>query len=374
MAHKRDYYEVLEVERTATAEEIKRAYRKSAMKYHPDRNPDDAEAETAFKECAEAYEALSDPQRRQRYDRYGHEGLRGSGGTDFSHMNAADISSMFEDLFGDLFGGGGRRGGGQRSQRGYDLETEIQLDLEDALTGSTHEVEFTRQDHCETCGGNGAKPGTEPVACVTCGGQGRVAMRQGFFQMVRDCPACGGKGKTITDKCPTCSGSGRQPKRRSLEVKIPAGIEDGQVVRVAGEGEPGTVGGSRGDLHVRIRIGRHELFERHGEDLLLRMPLSFTQASLGATLHVPKLSGGSVDVTVSPGTQHGQTYTVAGEGMPNLRTGRRGDMIIQVLIEIPKKLTDEQERLLREFSETEDIDVMPHSTGFWDKIKKSLGA
>jgi molecular chaperone DnaJ len=374
MAQNRDYYEVLEVERSATADEIKRAYRKSAMKYHPDRNPDDVEAEAAFKECAEAYEALSDPQKRQRYDRYGHEGLRGSGGTDFSGMNASDISSMFEDLFGDLLGGGGRRGGGQRSQRGYDLETEIELDLEDALEGVTHEVEFTRQDYCENCSGSGAKPGTEPMACVTCGGQGRVAMRQGFFQMVRDCPACGGKGKTITDKCGTCSGSGRRPMRRSLEVKIPAGIEDGQIVRVHGEGEPGTVGGSRGDLHVRISIGRHDLFERHGEDLLMRMPLSFTQASLGANLDVPKLGGGSVSVTITPGTQHGQTYTVAGEGMPNLRTGRRGDMVIQVLIEIPKKLTDEQEQLLREFSETEDNDVMPHSTGFWDKIKKTLGA
>jgi len=372
-AAKRDYYEILGVERTASADEIKRAYRKCAMKYHPDRNPDDAEAEIRFKECAEAMEVLSDPEKRQRYDQFGHEGVRGQGVHDFGGMSAQDIFSMFEDAFGDLglggiFGGRGRRGG---ARRGYDLETTLEIELDEVLTGAEETVEFTRQDLCDTCDGSGAKPGTDPITCATCGGQGKVAIRQGFFQMVRPCPDCSGAGKMIKEKCPECRGSGRRPKSRTLEVKIPPGIHDGQIIRVGGEGEPGSAGAPRGDLHVVVRVNSHKVFERHNDNLVLHMPISFTQASLGAKLDVPTLEG-QTELTVKPGTQHGQIYTVAGEGLPNLRTGSRGDLIVQVMVEIPKKLTERQEELLREFAETENHEVMPHSSGFWDKIKGYL--
>jgi molecular chaperone DnaJ len=375
MATQQDYYELLGVERTATADQIKRAYRKTAMKYHPDRNPGDKEAEMRFKACAEAFEVLNDPEKRQRYDRYGHEGLRGAGMHDFSGMDATDIFSMFEDIFGDLgFGGifGGRGGrGGARTDRGYDLETQVQITLAEAAEGVSQEVEFTRRDLCETCNGNGAKPGTSPTRCSTCGGRGQVAMRQGFFQMVRPCPACGGAGQTVTEKCPGCDGSGRQPKDRKLEVRIPAGIHDGQIIRVPGEGEPGNAGGPHGDLHVVVRLKPHELFSREGDHLVLPMPVSFSQTALGATVQVPTLNG-KADLSLPRGTQHGQTFTVRGQGMPNLRTGQRGDLIVQVLIEIPKKLSSQQEDLLRQFAETENREVMPHSRGFWDKIKEYL--
>ena len=374
MSTQRDYYEILEVERTASLEEIKRAYRKSAMKYHPDRNPGDVEAEVRFKECAEAFEVLSDAQKRQRYDRYGHEGLRGSAMHDYAHMNAADIFSMFEDLFGggigDVFGG--RTGGGAaRRRRGYDLEAQITVELADVYKGVTRDIEFTRQDLCETCTGTGAKPGTAAQVCPVCGGRGQVVMRQGPFQMVRTCHQCRGEGSVIVDKCPDCSGTGREAKKRSLQVKVPAGIHDGQIIRVPGEGEPGQAGAPRGDLHVVVRVNRHSLFERHDDNLVLRMPISFTQASLGAKLTVPTLNG-DAEFKVDPGTQHGETYTLSGRGVPNLRTGRRGDLIIQVLIEIPKRLTERQSELLREFAETEDHAVLPQSTGFWDKIKQYL--
>lgn len=368
-----DYYESLNVARDASADEIKRAYRKCAMKYHPDRNPGDAEAEKKFKQCAEAFEVLSDPEKRQRYDRYGHEGLRGAGMHDFSGMNATDIFSMFEDLFGDLGGafGGRRGGGGPRAHRGYDLETEIDITLDDVLAGATREVEFTRQDICETCEGSGAKPGTEPVVCSTCGGQGRVAIRQGFFQMVRTCPECQGTGKIIVDKCTDCHGSGRRPKQRKIEVKTPPGIHDGQVIRVPGEGEPGSPGAPRGDLHVVVNIKPHQIFERDGNDLVLTMPIGFSQAALGGKVKVPTLTD-QREMTISKGTQHGQTFRLSGEGLPDLRSGRRGDLVVRVTIEIPRKLTEKQEQLLRDFAETEDHNVLPHSKGFWDKMKEYL--
>ncbi|MDX1565540.1 MAG: molecular chaperone DnaJ [Phycisphaeraceae bacterium] len=372
---KPDYYELLGVDRQSSGDQIKRAYRKAAMKYHPDRNPDDPEAEEQFKLCAEAYEVLADPDKRQRYDQFGHEGLRGSGVHDFEGMKVTDIFSMFEDLFGEQFGSifGGRGGRGRGGvQRGYDLETHLEIELEDVLTETTHTVEFTRQDLCETCGGSGAKPGSTPVACVQCGGSGQEAFRQGFFQMSRTCRGCGGSGQVITDRCKACDGSGREPTQRKLEIKIPPGVHDGVAVRVAGEGEPGSGNGPRGDLHAVVHVKPHKLFERHGNDLILRMPVSFTQAALGAKLKVPTLEG-QADLRLHAGTQHGETLTLAGKGLPPLRGGRRGDIIVQVLVEIPKKLSEKQEQLLREFAETEDHDVMPTSRGFWDKLKGYLG-
>ena len=377
MATTRDYYEILSVERTADGETIKRSYRKLAMKYHPDRNPGDEEAERAFKECAEAYEVLSDPQKRQRYDQYGHAGLKGQAGHDFGHMHAEDIFSMFGDIFGDAFGGGGR-GRGQRVRRGYDLEYNTEITLEEVHTGVEQTVEFKRQDICETCDGTGGKPGTEPVACVTCGGVGQVQQSGfgGMFRMVTTCPACGGAGKIYAEKCPDCRGKGRMPKARTLSVKIPAGIHDGQAIRVAGEGEPGEAqggqAGPRGDLHVVVRVAEHDLFSRDGDDLVLKMPISFTQAALGATVNAPTIGGDEEELTIKPGTQHGEVVKVHGAGLPNLRSGRRGDLLVVLLIEVPKKLTEKQEELLREYAETEDLEVMPHSRGFWDTMKSYL--
>jgi len=373
----RDYYEILSVERTADGDEIKRAYRRLAMKYHPDRNPNDPEAEAKFKEAAEAYEVLSDANTRQRYDQFGHEGLRGQGAAahDFSRMNVQDIFSMFNDIFGG--GGGGRQRG---AARGYDLETEVSLTLNDVLTGAEREVEFTRLDVCDTCVGTGAKPGSKPVTCATCGGQGRVqqAGLGGMFRMVTACPHCGGRGKIVKDLCEACRGKGRQPRRRKLSVKIPPGISDGQAVRVQGEGEPPppevAPGGEgiRGDLHVVVRIKDHDLFAREGDHLLLEMPIGFTQAALGAEVKVPTLDGHET-LKIPRATQYGAMFRITGQGLPNLRSGRRGDLVVVTKIEIPSKLSTKQEKLLRDVAETENVDVLPESQGFLKKMKDLLG-
>ncbi|MFI4898489.1 MAG: molecular chaperone DnaJ [Phycisphaerales bacterium JB059] len=380
----RDYYEVLGGERTADGDEIKRAYRRMAMKYHPDRNPGDAEAEAAFKECAEAYEILSDDAKRQRYDQFGHDAFRGAGSAahDFSRMHVDDIFSMFNDIFGGGGGGGfgGRARAGPRAARGYDLETEVSLTLKDVLTGAEREVEFSRLDVCAACSGSGAKPGTEPETCQTCGGQGKVQQQGlgGMFRMVTACPHCRGRGTVVKDKCDTCRGKGRVSKKRKLTVKIPAGISDGQAVRVQGEGEPPppeaspTGAGAPGDLHVGVRVAEHDLFEREGDHLLLQMPISFTQAALGAEVDVPTLDG-STTLSIPRATEFGAMFKIPGEGLPNLRSQRRGDLVVIVKIETPKKLTSKQEDLLREFAKTEDKHVNPESHGFFKKIADLLG-
>jgi molecular chaperone DnaJ len=376
MVTQADYYETLGVERNASADDIKRAYRKMAMKYHPDRKPDDAQAEDSFKQCAEAYEILSDQDKRQRYDRYGHEGLRGVSGHDFSGMDFGDIFSMFEDVFGGGGGLGGRSGraGQRRRNRGYDLQTQTEITLEEVAGGVEREITFTRQDVCATCAGHGFKRGSKPVVCDTCNGQGKVDQIGfgGMFRMVTTCPTCAGKGRIYKDKCGKCKGSGRQPKQRVLSARIPPGIHDGQAIRIAGEGEPGVDGGPHGDLHVIVRCAEHELFVREEDHLLLKMPLGFTQAALGTHLKVPTIDG-DTQLDVGPGTQNGQMFRLHGKGLPNLRSGQRGDMIVIVMIEIPTKLTETQEQLLRRFAETESHDVMPHSKSFWEKIKERLG-
>lgn len=364
-AARRDYYEVLGVERDSAPETIKKAYRRAAHKHHPDRNQSDPEAEGRFKEAAEAYEVLSDPAKRQRYDRHGHAGLSAAGVHDFSHMGVEDIFSMFTDIFGG--GGGGRR------QGGTDLQTEVELTLAEVATGAERSIDFSRRDHCDTCGGSGAAPGSRRQSCSTCGGYGQVEQSTGigaiFGRIVTPCPHCRGRGTIISSPCKDCRGIGMVQKRRIVNVKIPAGIHDGQAVRVRGEGEPAEGGGARGDLHCYIRIAPHPFLERNGNDLLCRLPVSFTQASLGAKLEVPTITGKAV-VKIPVATQHGQLIRLAGLGLPDLRTGRRGDELVQMLIEIPKRLNKKQASLLREFAETEDKSVLPESKGFFDRLKE----
>jgi len=379
----RDYYEILSVEKGADGEEIKRSYRRLALKYHPDRNPNDPDAEAKFKEAAEAYEVLSDQSKRQRYDQFGHEGLRGQGAAahDFSRMDVTDIFSMFEDIFGGMGGGnfGGARGGRRGVARGFDLETEIEITLGDVLNGTDRDVEFTRLDVCEKCSGSGAKEGSKPVKCATCGGHGKVQQSGlgGMFRMVTACPACHGRGTIIKDFCDACRGKGRQPRKRKLNVKIPPGISDGQAVRVQSEGEPPpqevSPGGQgvRGDLHVIVRVEEHELFRREGDHLVFELPVPFSQATLGAEIKVPTLEGAR-PTSIEPGTQHGAVLRLVGQGLPNLRTGKRGDLGVVVKIEIPRKLSGKQEKILREFAASENQDVLPESHGFWKKFKDLL--
>lgn len=365
VAQKQDYYDVLGVARTASPDEIKRAYRKAAMQYHPDRNKDPG-AERKFKAAAEAYEVLSDPDKRQRYDRFGHEGLSGVGMHDFSGMGVEDIFSVFGDIFGDVFGGRGR------SERGVDIQTVLDVSLEEIASGTEKTLQFERNDLCGRCRGRGAEPGTEPHACNTCGGYGQVERQtsMGFFvtRSVVDCPACRGRGTIIERPCRECRGSGRAPRACTIHVKVPAGIHDGQRIRLRGEGEPGPVSSARGDLHCVVRIRKHPFFERDGDHLICRLPISFTQAALGAQIDVPTLTG-TTTLKVPPGTQHGDLFRMPGKGLPNLRDGRRGDEIVMAVIEIPKKLTREQETLLRKFAATEDREVLPESKGFLDRIK-----
>jgi len=380
----RDYYDILGVGNSADADEIKRAYRRLAMKHHPDRNPDDPDAEQKFKEAAEAYEVLGDDEKRKLYDQYGHDGLRGHGAAthDYSRMHVDDIFSMFNDIFGGAgsTGFGGRAGARRGVARGYDLETQVGVTLEEVLTGTTKDVEFTRMDLCDSCSGSGAKPGTTPETCASCGGQGKVqqAGLGGMFRMVTACPSCRGRGTTIKERCPDCHGRGRVGKKRSLKVKIPAGVKHGQAVRIRGEGEPPAQdaspdgSGVRGDLHVVVAVEDHDLFERDGDHLLMEMPISFTQAALGAEVEVPTLTG-SRKLDIKRGTQYGELLRIEGEGLPDLRSGRRGDLIAVVKIETPKKLTGKQEELLREFAQTEDRHVHPESHGFWKKITDLLG-
>jgi len=373
---KRDYYEVLGVGKEASADEIKRVYRRLAMKYHPDKNPDDKEAEAKFKECAEAYEVLSDSTKRQRYDQYGHEGLRGMGMHDYTHMRWQDIGSIFEDILGsdDFFSGifGGRGGRSNRRSgpaRGYDLETTVELTLGDIARGTEKTIEFTRQDICGECSGNGSAKGSAPGKCPTCGGTGQVARGGGFFQMVSTCPKCGGAGQIITNPCKKCRGAGKVPKKRTVNIKIPAGVHEGQGIRVASEGEPGRGGGPRGDLYCYVRVKPHEFLQRDGNDLVAVVPISFTQAALGTTIEVPSINE-TKGLKIPPGTQYGSVFRIKGQGLPDIRSRRTGDELVQITIETPTKLNAEQQDLLRQFAKKENKRVSPKSKSFFEKLKK----
>jgi molecular chaperone DnaJ len=371
-ATKRDYYEILGVAKTASAEDIKRAYRRLAMKHHPDRNhgQSDPEAEAKFKEAAEAYEILSDDEKRRRYDQFGHEGVKGQ--RDYTHMDVGDIFSMFDDIFGGAFGGAAGRRAGRQAQggRGFDLETRVELTLLEVATGTQKTIEFERQDTCETCRGSGAKAGSTPVVCQTCGGQGRVA-QQGFggmFRMVTACPACRGRGSVVRDHCPACGGTGRQLRRRAVVVKIPPGVHDGQAVRVVAEGEAGENGAPPGDLHVYIAVKEHPVFSRHNNDLVCQIPVSFTEAALGTTVDVPTLRG-TEPLEIPAGSQHGQVFKIKGNGLPDIRGGRGGDELVQITIEVPKKLNDKQKQLLREFAATEEAQLKQSRKTLLEKLK-----
>ena len=368
---KRDYYDVLGVARTASKDDIKKAYRRLAMKYHPDRNKDDADAEAKFKEAKEAYEALSNEEKRAAYDQFGHEGLRGAagGGQGFGADGFADI---FGDVFGDIFGGGGRRGGRSQVFRGADLGYELKLDLERAVAGDTVTIDVPTQVACEECTGSGAAKGSEPTACTTCGGAGQVRVQQGFFSIQQTCPACKGQGTVISDPCQGCNGRGRVAKNRKLSVKVPPGVDDGDRIRLSGEGEAGRNGGPPGDLYVEIRVTPHKIFEREGADLSCDVPISIATAALGGEVELPTLDG-NVSLKIPAGTQSGKVFRLRGKGVTTVREPHKGDLFVRASVETPVNLTDEQEKLLRQFDELVSRGGEKHSPragGWLDTVKR----
>lgn len=369
---KRDYYDVLGVDKGADKNDVKRAYRKLAMKYHPDRNPDDEKAAESFREVTEAYEVLADEDKRARYDQYGHAGVDdqmggfGAGGFQSSHAYQ-DFGDLFGSVFGDAFGFGG--GGGQQHNQGADLRYNLNITLEEAALGKEVELEIPKHESCDTCSGTGARPGTNPVPCSTCGGHGQVQMQQGFFAVRRTCPSCQGAGKKIESPCVSCGGTGRKKVKKNLKVKIPAGVYDGAQVRVSGEGEAGTQGGSPGDLFIVVRIKEHAMFERDGADLHCEMPITFPQATLGAEVDAPTLDG-KVKIRIPAGTESGRVFRLRGHGVKDVRVHQKGDLFVRVQIAVPKKLTAKQEELLKAFAKETGDEVYPERSSFLGKAKK----
>ncbi|MBB4304493.1 molecular chaperone DnaJ [Rhodobium orientis] len=364
---KRDYYDVLGVSRGADDKELKSTFRKLAMKFHPDRNPGDDDAEHRFKEINEAYEILKDPDRRAAYDRYGHaafEGGAGPGGAGFGN----DFASAMSDIFDEFFGMGGRRGRSS-SARGADLRYNLEVTLEEAFAGKTVEIRVPTTVSCETCSGSGAKPGTSPTTCQTCGGTGRVRATQGFFTLERTCASCQGRGEVISDPCKTCGGAGRVSQERALTVNIPAGIEDGTRIRLAGEGEAGVRGGPPGDLYIFLSIQPHPFFQRDGADIFCRVPISMVTAALGGQIEVPVIDGSKSRVKVPDGTQTGKQFRLKSKGMPVMRSSQLGDMYIQVVVETPRNLSRRQRELLEEFDKESSDGNHPDSEGFFSKVK-----
>jgi molecular chaperone DnaJ len=370
MASKRCYYEILTVSRTATEAEIKKAYKKLAVANHPDRNPDDPEAAERFKEAAEAYEVLSDSNKRQIYDRYGHDGLRGAARS--AGRDQFDIFNSFGDLgeiLGDLFGGGRAHRSGPRGRRGNDLKTSVTLTLNEVATGCQKDIKLSRNEHCSTCHGSGAKPGTSPETCDYCDGQGAVLKSQGFFRMQTTCPACRGEGTIVRQKCEDCRGSGFG--RRTIEetVTVPPGVDTGVQLCLQGEGEPGTPGAPRGDLFVEVRVQKHPMFERHDNHLVCHVPISYTQAVLGAEIEIPLLDGKDT-LTIPPGTQPGEMFKLKHKGLPSLRGGRVGDLHVEIKLEVPTRIDENEEQLLRKLAEIEKTAVSPHRKSFFERMKE----
>ena len=365
MASKRDYYEVLGVKRDASDREIASAYRKLAVKFHPDSNPGDAETVEKFKEAAEAYEILSDAEKRARYDQFGHAGT-----DQYAHHfdTPEDIFEAFGDIFSEMFGGS-RRGGGRRVRRGADVRADVTLTLEEAAKGVRKSVEFSRSAACGTCKGTGSKPGSQKAACRHCSGRGQIVQSAGILRVQTTCPACRGAGSIVTDPCADCRGRGYVEERAKLDVTIPAGVDNGMRVRLAGYGEPSPDGGPPGDCYCFVTVKKHKLFEREGTHLILRMPISYSQAALGAAIDVPTLAGPH-ELKVPPGTQSGDVFRVRGRGMPDPRGGSAGDLHVQTYIEVPKKFTPRQETLLRELAEVEQNEVSPHRKSFLERLRE----
>ena len=365
---KRDYYEILEVSNTAADAEIKKAFRRLAMKYHPDRNPDDAEAEARFKEAKEAFEVLSNTSKRAAYDQFGHAGVDQSvgGGGGYSGGGFGDA---FSDIFGDIFGGGG--GGRSRVRKGADLQYNLELNLEDAVAGTAVKIRVPTLKHCTTCSGSGAKAGTTPESCGTCGGHGQVRMQQGFFSVQQTCPNCRGKGTTISDPCNSCHGAGRVKEHKSLSVEVPAGVDNGDRIRLSGEGEAGDAGASPGDLFVQIHVKPHPIFERDNADLYCEVPISIVTAALGGELEVPSL-GGKLNLKIPAGTQTHKLFRMRGKGVKPVRGGPQGDLICRIVVETPVKLNTEQKELLEQFAQSMDKTTKhsPNETSWIDSMKK----
>ncbi len=364
---KSDYYEVLGVSKNSDPNTIKSSYRKLAMKFHPDKNPGDKEAEKKFKEISEAYEILSNPEKKQAYDTYGHEAFsQGAGG--FSEGFGGGFGS-FSDIFEDFFGDFGGRSSTKREQRGQDLKYEVEIDLREAFTGIKKEISFDTLIRCDDCSGSGSEKGSGLQDCGACGGSGRTRASQGFFTVERTCSSCGGAGQVITDPCSSCNGEGRRRKNRKLEVNIPAGVEDGSRIRLSGEGAIGQNGSSPGDLYLFVSMEEHQIFGRNGTEIFCNVPISIVDASLGGTVEVPTVSGGKVKVKVPAGSQHGDQFRLNGKGMPALRSTSFGDMIISLIIEIPKNLSENQKNILREFNDELDHSNSPERSGFFSKVK-----
>ncbi len=372
---KRDYYDILGVPRTASEQDLKSAFRKLAKECHPDRNPGDHDAEQRFKDLNEAYEALKDPQKRAAYDKFGHAAFdhgmgRGSPGGGFGPDFASSMSDIFDDLFGEFMGGrrGGQRRGAAR-ERGADLRYNMEITLEEAFMGKAAEIRVPTSVACDTCSGTGAKTGTKPATCPTCGGMGKVRASQGFFTIERTCPTCIGRGEVIDDPCPACSGAGRVMRERTLQVNIPAGVEDGTKVRLVGDGEAGLRGGPAGDLYIFLSIKPHRFFQRDGADVFCKVPISMTTAALGGQIEVPTLEGAVSRVKIPEGTESGRQFRLKGKGMPVLRSKSVGDLYIQVDVETPKSLTRRQRELLEEFERESRKETSPESAGFFARVK-----
>ena len=365
---KADYYEVLGISREASDQEIKAAYRKMALQHHPDRNPGDKASEERFKECSEAYQVLSDPQKRAAYDRFGHAGISGAGGFDGNPFGAQDIGDIFGDIFGEMFNmGGGRRV--SRVQKGRDIRQDLTIDFEEAVFGKETKVSFGRADPCPDCKGSGAASGRGPATCPHCQGRGQVRYQQGFFSIARTCSHCGGTGQIITDPCKTCRGEGRVERQHEMQVTVPAGVEDGTRIRYQGEGEAGRFGGPPGDLYVVLHVRQHRVFERDGNDLHCSIPISFPQAALGTEITIDTLDG-SAKLKVPEGTQSGQQFRIRGRGVPFLNEHGRGDLIVQVVVRTPTKLTKAQKEKLQELAATLKVENTPTSRGLLDKVKE----
>ena len=380
MATTQTYYETLGVARDADGGAIKSAYRKLAMKFHPDRNPGDTDAEAKFKACNEAYECLKDPQKRAAYDRYGHEaftqGMNGSGGNGGfgGQGDFADIGDIFETIFGSAFGGGGMGGARQQQRRGADLRYDMQVSLDEAFHGKKTQIEIEVSQACETCDGSGATPGTGERTCNFCQGQGAVRAKQGLFVVERPCPTCAGRGVVLEDPCNDCRGEGRVDRPQLLDVEIPPGVDTGTRIRLSGKGEAGARGAPPGDLYIFIHVKPHALFEREGTTLATRVPVSFTTAALGGSVDIPDLDGKTNTVEIPVGIQSGKQLRVRGAGMPVLQGRGRGDLVVEIMVETPTKLSRKQKEILEQFRETETGDECPESKGFFSKLKDAFGA